>query len=199
MKRLLIILLLLFSIANLYTLNITLKNGSQLNGELLLFKKSCYYILVDQTLVMIDRNIVESIDIKNNQEARMFSKPSRQKINLLQFPKVMKYDINAMNGRILTINEKRQFHRPNLKLLPLSFGFGFLCYEYFDDYNELSKYIEELKNDNIIVPKYLKNEKDKKLLFGWTFLGVSILNTFIALEKVEIYSDIDYIGVSYKF
>ena len=112
---------------------------------------------------------------------------------------MIKYDINYINGRILPAYDKRQYHRPNLKFLPLSFGFGFLCYDSFKEYDELEKQIKDLKDNNIDVPKYLTNKKGRKLLLGWTFLGVSVINTIVALEKVEFYSNIDYIGVSYKF
>ena len=52
------ILLLLFTITNLFSLNITLKNGKTLSGKLILLKRNYYYIFADQTLLMIENRIV---------------------------------------------------------------------------------------------------------------------------------------------
>ena len=197
--RKLLILFLLIIITNLFSFNVTLQNGDKVKGKLILVKRNWYYVFAKDTLLMINRNIVESIDFDNNYEPNMVFRPSRQKINLVSFPNIIRYDVDSINGRMLPAFEKKQFHRPKLILLSLSVGFSIFSYEYFDDSNELNKLIKIVENNNEIVPKSLTNERKEKLLFGWTFLGLGIITTMVALDKVEISSGINYLEVSYKF
>ncbi len=197
MKKL-FLLLSIFIIVNLSSLNLTLKNGSSINGKLILCKKNKFYVINKDGLSIVHNNII-NVMTPETKEFDLINSKHKQNINLKSFPRIKSYNSKFINGRILSEIEKIQYIRPNLKLLPLGIGFAVLGYEKFKVARDISKAIKKLEDDNDDTPKSLKNEQKRNLTYGWIFVGISFVDILISFEKVELYSDVTNIGLEYKF
>ena len=187
MKKLFTILI-AFMIINLAGFNIILKNGDTLDGKLLLNQKNRYYVLKNNELLIIHKDVVKKIAPDSSETGVLFSR-SKQKINLKSFPVVKTYNSKFINGRLLPEDEKKQYVRPNLKFLPIGIGFAVLGYDNFRTANDISKEIKSLEDSNVDIPKVLRENRNHRFTYGCIFLGVSIINIYISLEKVELYND----------
>jgi hypothetical protein len=197
MKKLITVLF-IFIIINLAGLDLTLKNGEKISGKLILNKKDSYYVTKDKELLIIHHDIVDKVRPEDNELDMLFS-ISKQKINLKSFPIVKIYNSKFINGHLLTENEKKQYIRPNLNLLPIGIGFGILGYENLRVANEISDLIKDLEKNDLDIPKSLKKDRNRKLTYGWTFVAISVVDIIISLDRVELYADDAIVGMKVNF
>lgn len=192
-------LILLFTIDTL-SIEIKLKNDEIISGKLAFMKKRKYFIIDNENLIIVNKSSIKTIDPKNELERNLIFYPSRKKIvNYKLFENVIEISKNNLNGKILSAEEKIQYHYPNLKFLPISLALFTLSYDNFQSYSDLKKEIKELNENDINIPSSLKETKTRKSIVGYFCLFAGLWNATISFEKVELFIEYNQVEVNYKF
>lgn len=163
---------------------------------LVLFVLAYTALFCDDIRVFIDDGtVIEGKLIKEESDA--FSVRFGGILNIIPKTRITQID----NIEILHI-----YDYPNLKLLPISFIAFAFSWDYFKTAGDINDTIDEIEKANEEFPEGpwqstsdLKGERDRKIIMGSLCILTGLINTYFSLERIEVETKVNYIGLRWKF
>jgi len=186
MKKYFLCILIIYFVIQAYSIEIRLLDQSIISGKLLTHKHKTYYIENNKSLYLVKDNAVDKLTKVSNKEFNIISTNNKKIIiNYDEYIKSYVIDKGNLKGKDIAENDKNQYQRKNIVLLPAGITMLALSYDYLDKASNFHK--------------SQKDKISKHKTLGYIFLGSGALTTLIAFNRVRVYTNYNTIAISYKF
>lgn len=141
------------------------------------------------------------VRIYTTQRERILPLASIASITLAPFDSTKETEIVTFGGLLPERSPNAStviYDYPHLYLIPITAIAVVLAWDNFSDASDLSNAIDEAKKVNLDTSK-MESTRNRKTVFGIVALGAGLINTYFALQRVQVKVTSNSVGLTYNF